>query len=76
MEDLRPELERQIATVVDRFKWQPQDINLLTTHYENLKDAKSTHADSIKTKIPISQTDRKFLENLIYNNALEKRHIT
>ncbi|MGD1699777.1 NACHT domain-containing protein [Dapis sp. BLCC M229] len=26
---------------------------------------------AIQAKIPISQTDRKFLENLIYNNALE-----
>ncbi|NEN88796.1 MAG: HEAT repeat domain-containing protein [Okeania sp. SIO3H1] len=53
LDELRPELERQIAKVVDRVKWQPQDINLLTTHYKNLKDAKSTHADSINTKIKI-----------------------
>ncbi|GGA29450.1 hypothetical protein CYANOKiyG1_45860 [Okeania sp. KiyG1] len=53
LDELRPELERQIAQVVDRVQWQPQDINLLTTHYQNLKAAKSTHADSINTKIKI-----------------------
>ncbi|NET28332.1 sister chromatid cohesion protein PDS5 [Okeania sp. SIO1I7] len=53
LDELRPELERQIAKVVDRVQWEPQDINLLTTHYKNLKDAKSTHADSINTKIKI-----------------------
>ncbi|NEP89882.1 MAG: HEAT repeat domain-containing protein [Okeania sp. SIO2C2] len=53
LEELRPELERQIAQVVDRVEWQPQDINLLTTHYQNLNAAKSTHADSINTKIKI-----------------------
>nr|WP_293153164.1 HEAT repeat domain-containing protein [Okeania sp. SIO2C9] len=53
LEELRPELERQIAKVVDRVQWQPQDINLLTTHHENLKAASSTHADSINTKIKL-----------------------
>ena len=53
LDELRPELETQIAQVVDRVEWQPQDINFLTTHYKNLKDANSTHADSINTKIKI-----------------------
>jgi len=72
LEELRPELERQIAQVVDRVKWQPQDINLLTTHYENLKAANSTHADSINTKIKILKGIQWFsyLRNILLFHAI------
>ena len=72
LEELRPELERQIAQVVDRVEWQPQDINLLRTHYQNLKAAKSTHADSINTKIKILKGIQWFsyLRNILLFHAI------
>ena len=48
---LRNDLEKQIARVVSKGKWQFQDILLLQSHYQNLKAVNSTHADAVKAKI-------------------------
>ncbi len=45
LEDLRPELKRQIDIVVKKVDWQLEDVDLLQTHYNNLKD------QDIKVKI-------------------------
>ena len=46
-EPLQQDLARGIAYVATRTPWQPGDMALLQTHYDNLKAAKSTHADAI-----------------------------
>ncbi|MEL6438374.1 MAG: HEAT repeat domain-containing protein, partial [Cyanobacteria bacterium J06621_8] len=48
---LRNDLEKQIARVVKKGKWQFQDIGLLQAHYNNLQAVNSTHADAVKAKI-------------------------
>ena len=48
LKPLRKDLAGKIAEVAKKTKsWQLQDMALLQTHYDNLKAAKSTHADAI-----------------------------
>ncbi|MDZ8187944.1 MAG: HEAT repeat domain-containing protein [Nostoc sp. ChiSLP02] len=48
---LRDDLARQIAVVSRKVSWQPQDILLLETHYNNLKNAGYNEADSLQAVI-------------------------
>ncbi|MEH2356878.1 HEAT repeat domain-containing protein [Nostoc sp.] len=51
--ELRRELAEQISEVAAKKKiiWKAQDINLLKTHYSNLKKINSTHADTLQSVI-------------------------
>ncbi|MEH1916692.1 HEAT repeat domain-containing protein [Nostoc sp.] len=51
--ELRRELAEQISEVAAKKKiiWKAQDINLLQTHYSNLKKINSTHADTLQSVI-------------------------
>ncbi|OKH52190.1 hypothetical protein NIES2130_32545 [Scytonema sp. HK-05] len=49
--DLRQELAAQIAEVAYKVSWEAQDISSLRDHYNNLKQAKSTHADAVHSVI-------------------------
>ncbi len=48
---LRKDLADKIVQVTKLVSWQPQDIVLLQTHYNNLKNAKYSQADSIESVI-------------------------
>jgi HEAT repeat protein len=48
---LRKDLADKIVRVTKLVSWQPQDIVLLQTHYNNLKNAKYSQADSIESVI-------------------------
>jgi HEAT repeat protein len=48
---LREDLAKQIAVVARKVSWQPQDIVILETHYNNLKNAKYNEADSLQSVI-------------------------
>ncbi|AFY58878.1 HEAT repeat-containing protein [Rivularia sp. PCC 7116] len=48
---LRKDLADKIVQVTKLVSWQPQDIVLLQTHYNNLKNAKYSEADSIESVI-------------------------
>ncbi len=45
------DLARQIAVVARKVSWQPQDIVILETHYNNLKKAGYNEADSLQSVI-------------------------
>ncbi|MHC0062020.1 HEAT repeat domain-containing protein [Nostoc sp. UIC 10890] len=47
----REDLARQIAVVARKVSWQPQDIVILETHYNNLKNAGYNEADSLQSVI-------------------------
>ncbi|MEH1966353.1 HEAT repeat domain-containing protein [Nostoc sp.] len=48
---LREDLAKQIAVVARKVSWQPQDIVILETHYNNLKNAGYNEADSLQSVI-------------------------
>ncbi|MDZ8264373.1 HEAT repeat domain-containing protein [Nostoc sp. ChiQUE01b] len=48
---LREDLAKQIAVVARKVHWQPQDIVILETHYNNLKKAGYNEADSLQSVI-------------------------
>ncbi|MEH2281918.1 MAG: HEAT repeat domain-containing protein, partial [Nostoc sp.] len=48
---LRENLAEQIAVVARKVSWQPQDIVILETHYNNLKNAGYNEADSLQSVI-------------------------
>lgn len=48
---LREDLAKQIAVVARKVSWQPQDIVILETHYNNLKKAGYNEADSLQSVI-------------------------
>jgi HEAT repeat protein len=48
---LQEDLAKQIAVVARKVSWQPDDIILLETHYNNLKKAGSNEADSLQSVI-------------------------
>ncbi|MBC1270273.1 HEAT repeat domain-containing protein [Trichormus variabilis FSR] len=48
---IRDDLAKQIALVARKTPWQPQDILLLETHYNNLKKAGYNEADSLQSVI-------------------------
>jgi HEAT repeat protein len=48
---LREDLAKQIAVVARKVSWQPQDIGILETHYNNLKNAGYNEADSLQSVI-------------------------
>ncbi|MEH2192675.1 MAG: HEAT repeat domain-containing protein, partial [Nostoc sp.] len=48
---LREDLAKQIAVVARKVSWQPQDIVILETHYNNLKNAGFNEADSLQSVI-------------------------
>ncbi|MBD2438111.1 HEAT repeat domain-containing protein [Nostoc sp. FACHB-110] len=48
---LQQDLASQIAVVARKVSWQPQDILLLETHYNNLKNAGYNEADSLQSVI-------------------------
>ncbi|WP_445631123.1 HEAT repeat domain-containing protein [Nostoc sp. DSM 114167] len=48
---LREDLAKQIAIVARKVFWQPQDIAILETHYNNLKNAGYNEADSLQSVI-------------------------
>ena len=48
---LKADLAKQIAVVARKVTWQPQDIVLLETHYNNLKKAGFNEADSLQSVI-------------------------
>ncbi|MEH2005716.1 NACHT domain-containing protein, partial [Nostoc sp.] len=50
-ERLREDLAKQIAVVATKVHWEPQDIVILETHYNNLKNAGYTEADSLQSVI-------------------------
>ncbi|MCC5667696.1 HEAT repeat domain-containing protein [Nostoc sp. CHAB 5784] len=55
--DSLPELQRELAEQISKVAakkkiiWKAQDINLLQTHYSNLKKINSTHADALQSVI-------------------------
>ncbi|MCW5317295.1 PBS lyase [Nostoc sp. KVJ3] len=51
LERLREDLAKQIAVVARKVSWQPQDIAILETHYNNLKNAGYSEADSLQSVI-------------------------
>ncbi|MEH1950634.1 MAG: HEAT repeat domain-containing protein, partial [Nostoc sp.] len=51
LERLREDLAKQIALVAKKVSWQPQDIVILETHYNNLKNAGYNEADSLRSVI-------------------------
>ncbi|MEH2062939.1 MAG: HEAT repeat domain-containing protein [Nostoc sp.] len=51
LERLREDLAKQIALVARKVSWQPQDIVILETHYNNLKNAGYNEADSLQSVI-------------------------
>ncbi|NER49221.1 MAG: HEAT repeat domain-containing protein [Symploca sp. SIO1A3] len=51
LEKLRTDLANQIAKVASRVSWKSQDITLLQTHYNNLKQGKYHQADTVKSAI-------------------------
>ncbi|MEH2186699.1 MAG: HEAT repeat domain-containing protein [Nostoc sp.] len=48
---LREDLAKQIAVVARKVHWKPQDIGILETHYNNLKNAGYNEADSLQSVI-------------------------
>ncbi|AOY81599.2 HEAT repeat domain-containing protein [Moorena producens JHB] len=48
---LRKDLERQIAIVVDKVKWEQTDMKLLKQHYKNLKSIDSQLAAAVNAQI-------------------------
>ncbi|OUL28879.1 hypothetical protein BV375_17355 [Nostoc sp. 106C] len=48
---LQADLARRIAAITQKCSWKWQDINLLQSHYQNLKAAGFTEADTLKSKI-------------------------
>ncbi|MBD2564202.1 HEAT repeat domain-containing protein [Nostoc linckia FACHB-391] len=48
---VREDLAKQIAVVARKVSWQPQDIVILETHYNNLKNAGYNEADSLQSVI-------------------------
>jgi HEAT repeat protein len=48
---LQEDLAKQIAVVSRKVSWEPQDILLLETHYNNLKKAGHNEADSLQSVI-------------------------
>ncbi|MHC5721187.1 MAG: HEAT repeat domain-containing protein, partial [Nostoc sp.] len=48
---LREDLAKQIAVVARKVHWQAQDIGILETHYNNLKNAGYNEADSLQSVI-------------------------
>ncbi|NEQ70224.1 MAG: HEAT repeat domain-containing protein [Symploca sp. SIO2D2] len=51
LQRLQIDLANQIAKVTSRVPWKSQDITLLQTHYNNLKQAKYHQADTVKSAI-------------------------
>jgi HEAT repeat protein len=51
LERLRTDLADKIAKVARSVSWKPQDIPLLQTHYNNLKQAKYNQADTVQSAI-------------------------
>ncbi|MFN6565826.1 hypothetical protein [Dendronalium sp. ChiSLP03b] len=53
LDQLRKDLAQQISEVAanKQILWKAQDINLLQTHYSNLKKINSTHADTLQSVI-------------------------
>ncbi|MEH2328265.1 HEAT repeat domain-containing protein, partial [Nostoc sp.] len=51
LEELREDLAKQIAVVARKVHWEPQDIVILETHYNNLKNAGYNEADSLQSVI-------------------------
>ncbi|MBN4000610.1 HEAT repeat domain-containing protein [Nostoc sp. LPT] len=51
LERLQQDLAKQIAVVARKVHWQPQDIVILETHYNNLKNAGYNEADSLQSVI-------------------------
>ncbi|MEH1920194.1 HEAT repeat domain-containing protein [Nostoc sp.] len=53
LDQLRKDLAQQISEVAanKQIRWKAQDINLLQTHYNNLKKVNSTHADALQSVI-------------------------
>ncbi len=47
--NLRPQLATQITEVVRKVSWKPQDIFLLTSHYNNLKNFNQNQADIVNS---------------------------
>ncbi|MFN6479907.1 PBS lyase, partial [Nostoc sp. DedQUE07] len=58
---LREDLAKQIAVVARKVHWQPQDIVILETHYNNLKNAGYNEADSLQSVIVNLKTWQWFL---------------
>ncbi|MDZ7995057.1 MAG: HEAT repeat domain-containing protein [Nostoc sp. EfeVER01] len=58
---LREDLAKQIAVVAKKVSWQLQDIVILETHYNNLKDAGYNEADSMQSVIVNLKTWQWFL---------------
>ncbi|MEH1844000.1 MAG: HEAT repeat domain-containing protein [Nostoc sp.] len=51
LERLQEDLAKQIAVVARKVSWQPQDIVILETHYNNLKKGGYNEADSLQSVI-------------------------
>ena len=63
LDELRKDLASKIALVakeVSKVSWQPQDIVLLQTHYNNLKNAGFNEADSLQSVIVNLQSGQWF----------------
>ncbi|MEH2154404.1 HEAT repeat domain-containing protein [Nostoc sp.] len=58
---LREDLAKQIAVVARKVHWEPQDIVILETHYNNLKKAGYNEADSLQSVIVNLKTWQWFL---------------
>ena len=48
---LQQDLAKQIAVVAKQVSWKPQDINLLQSHHNNLKQGKHSEADTMQSAI-------------------------
>ena len=60
LDELRKDLASKIAVVARKVSWQPQDIVLLQTHYNNLKKAGFNEADSLQSVIVNLQSGQWF----------------
>ncbi|NET63358.1 MAG: HEAT repeat domain-containing protein [Moorea sp. SIO1G6] len=58
---LRKDLERQIAIVVDKVKWEQADMDLLKQHHDNLKSIDSQLAAAVNAQIVALERQHRFL---------------
>ena len=55
LKPLQKDLADKIAQVVQRVSWKPEDISLLETHYNNLKNAGYSQADTVRSVIELGR---------------------
>ncbi|HAA29618.1 MAG TPA: PBS lyase, partial [Cyanobacteria bacterium UBA8553] len=51
LQRMQKDLAKQIAVVVSKVSWKPEDITLLQTHYNNLKQGNYNQADTVQSTI-------------------------